>query len=342
MATLNTDEARAEPATASVGRSPGGPRLARYLALVLVIPALFYPFPFLIATSASYEHWATAQWTPMLEYTYDVRGQNADVVIFGDSSAFIGIDPHRLNAELGVQSVVLPDTVGSLPVTDDGPLKAYLAHNAAPKLLVLYFTAWDLDFTRIATFRRFEGEEMLLRHGSRGEIARFALRHPTEMLVFPFRLYSTFGPKMIRAALHHVNREQGTAEALGHADYNLGFPPLGPSCTLPAEYRTEAGAASVEALVQRYTTPTTRVLVYLAPLPDCKGSAEVTGRSYAALGAAPPRTLPARFFADDPYYAHILPPHVPDATEVLADALKAQLDLRKANGPASHGASTGP
>ncbi len=261
----------------------------------------------------------------MLDYAYDKHPQNADVVIFGDSSAFIGIDPKILNAKFGIRSLVLPDTIGSIPVTGDAPLRSYLAHNRPPRLIVLYFSAWNLDFAHIPKFRLFEGEEMLLRHGSPHEIARFTLHHPTEILQFPFRLYSTFGPKMIRAALHHVNREQETADALGHADYNEARPPLASSCTIPPEYLAQTGTASVQELQHRYSTPETRVIVYLAPIPDCRNSIVAEDRSYAAVNAAPPIILPAHLFVGDVYYAHMLPGSVLEATEVFAKVLRPQL-----------------
>ncbi|MGI4830055.1 MAG: hypothetical protein ACRYFU_17925 [Janthinobacterium lividum] len=316
--------------------TPSRKRLLRYLFLLLLIPAIFYPFPFLIATSASYEHWSTSQWGPMLEYAYNTQPQNADVVIFGDSTAFIGVDPRILNEKLGIRSLVLPDTVGSIPVTGDLPLRTYLAHNRPPRLLVLYFSAWNLDFGHIAKFRLFEGEEMLLRHGSRGEIASFTLHHPTELLVFPFRLYSTFGPKMIAAALHHVNREKTTAEALGHADFTGAFPPLKSSCVIPAEYLSDAGSQSVQALVRRYTTPETHVVVYIAPVPGCRNSDEVTSRSFSTLGVPPPKALPAPDFAGDAYYAHVLPAFVGASTLQLANRLQGILPLESSRVPTTN------
>ena len=304
---------------------PSRRRFGWYLFLLLLIPAIFFPLPFWIARLPSYEHWSTSQWTPMLEYAYDVHtplGQSADVVLFGDSSAFIGIDPKILNQRLGIRSLVLPDSIGSIPVTGDAPLRSYLAHNPPPRLLVLYFSPWNLDFAHIPKFRLFEGEEMLLRHGTAHEIAEFTLHHPTEMLQFPFRLYSTFGPKMLHAALHHVNREQETADALGHADYNEARPSLNASCSIPAEYLSQTGMSSVEELLRRYSTVNTRVMVYIAPIPGCRNSAVAADRSYAALGAAPPRVLPPHDFIGDVYYAHMLPSAVPEATGVFAEALK--------------------
>ena len=312
---------------------PSRRRFGWYLFLLLLIPAISFPLPFWIATLPSYEHWSTSQWTPMLEYAYDVHttpGQTPDVVIFGDSSAFIGIDPRILNRRLGIRSLILPGSIGSIPVTGDAPLRSYLAHNPPPRLLVLYFSPWNLDFSHIPKFRLFEGEEMLLRHGAVREIAAFTLRHPTEMLQFPFRLYSTFGPKMLHAALHHVNREQQTADALGHADYQPA-PSLTASCSIPAHYLSQTGTASVEELRRRYSTLNTRVMVYVAPIPGCRNSAEAADRSYTALSAAPPKVLPPHDFVGDVYYAHMLPSAVPEATDVLAAALEQRLtqgDLR--------------
>ena len=299
--------------------------LLRYLGLLIAIPLVMYPLAFVLVTSRNYEHWATSTWTPMLEYAYSPRPQNADVVIFGDSSAFIGIDPRLMNASLGIRSLVLPDSVGSIPVTGDMPLRSYLAHNRPPRLLVLYFSPWDLDFAQIARFEQFEGQEMLLRHGSWRQIADFAVHQPTELLVFPFRLYSTFGPRMVMAILHHVDREKSTEEALGHTDYPPVVPPLGPDCRIPDSYVEKKGAASVKALAGRYASAQTRVLVYFAPVPACENSAALTRRAIPGLDAAPPRTLPPEDFAGDRYYAHVLPKFVAASTAQLAAAVQAHL-----------------
>ncbi len=312
------------PATSA--RISGGQRspYARYLWRVLLIPALLYPLAFFLVCLPSYERWSTSQWGPMLEYPY-VSNANADVVLFGDSSAFFGIDPRLVNAQLGIKSVVLPDTVGSIPVTGDKPLQAYLAHNRKPKLIVFYFSAWNLDFDHAAYGRLFEGEEMMFRHMSGREIATFGRHHPFELLSFPFRLYSTIGPKMVTAALHRVNREQNTTEALGHADYTEPFAPLNNSCRIPANYLANTGDESVRALVRRYASPGTRVMVYLAPIPACTNSADLLTRSFGSLDVAQPKLLPADSFAGDPYYAHVLPSSVAAASRLFANALRTHL-----------------
>ena len=169
----------------------------RFLLLASVLPLLGYFAAFPLVCSRSYEQWGETQWGPELEFPYASGTPNADVVIFGDSSAFLGIDPRIVNAQLGIQSVVLPSTVGSLPVIGDGPLREFLAHHRKPKLIVLYFSAWNLDYQHAAKVRLFEGEEMMMRHASPKDIAHFALQHPLEMAEFPLRLYSSFSATMV-------------------------------------------------------------------------------------------------------------------------------------------------
>lgn len=317
---LQKSETRSEPT-----RHDHAGVYGKYLLCVLLVTVLLYPLPLLLVRLPSYERWATSEWGPMLEYSFDTRPKNADVVIFGDSSAFLGVDPRIVNAQLGIHSIVLPDTVGSIPVTRDEPLRSYLAHNPRPRLIVLYFSPWNLDFEQTAKGRLFEGEEMLLRHMSWHDIARFERRHPLELPEFPFKLYSTFGPKIVMAALHHVNREEATAQALGHADYTEPFPPLQQNCVIPSEYLSHKTTASTQDLIRRYSTAETEVMVYLAPIPNCRNSRDFAQHAYGDLRVDPPQLLPSEAFAGDPYYAHLEPSSVATASLLLGDALKKHL-----------------
>lgn len=301
------------------------PRYLHYLLWSLLLPVIAWGLAFPLVTSKSYEQWSQTQWGPVLEFPYEQGTPNADVVIWGDSSAFLGIDPRLINARLGIHSVVLPSTVGSLPVIGDAPLRSYLSRHPKPRLIVLYFSPWNLDFTQTAPGRLFEGEEMMMRHQSWQEIFRFDLRHPLELVSFPVKLYSTFGSKMVMAILHRQSRAQETDAALGHAPYVEPFGPLSNLCRIPSEFAKMTSERSVEELRQRYQTPGTEVMVYMAPIPNCVDSGAVHNRSYAALGAVPPSLLPPTYFAADTYYAHIRPPSVPESSALLANALKARL-----------------
>ncbi len=302
------------------------PRYWRYFLWASILPLIAWMAAFPLVTSSSYEQWGQTQWGPVLEFPYEAGTPNADVVVWGDSSAFIGIDPRIINAQLGIHSVVLPSTVGSLPVIGDAPLRSYLSRHRQPKLIVLYFSPWNLDFTHTAPGRLFEGEEMMVRHETWPEILRFDLRHPLELISFPIKLYSTFGSKLVMAVLHRKSRAEDTGAALGHAPYLEPFGPLTDLCRIPSEYLKMTSSRSVEDLRERYQTPGTQVMVYLAPIPNCVNSGTVHDHSFQALGAASPQLLPPIYFAADSYYAHIRPDSVAANSRLFAGILRARLE----------------
>ncbi|MGI4830420.1 MAG: hypothetical protein ACRYFU_19795 [Janthinobacterium lividum] len=302
-------------------------QFARSLAWLAVIPVVVYvlTFPFVMIPSLGFSRLSISKFGPVLDYGFEAHDVNADVVIFGDSSAFIGIDPRIVNAELGVKTMVIPNTVGSLPVLNGMPLKTYLAHNKAPRLLVMYFSAWNLNYndSRRKDFL-FEGEEMLLRHGSMAEIAQFVHRKPLELLTFPFKVYSTLGWNNFSYAIHHRYTKTGN-DVLGHMDFAFTYPPMASPCKIPATYLAEDGDASVRSLVGQFANAGTKVEVYLAPMPECSNTNDILHRSFRDVGAARPIVLPPSWFVGDDSDAHIRPAQVGANSRLFAMRLRPQI-----------------
>jgi hypothetical protein len=296
---------------------------AKYLVFLAVIPLIVYLATFPLMMTPRLPHLGFSKFGPVLDYSFDINHLDADVVIFGDSSAFLGVDPHIVTAETGLRTVVMPNTVGSLPTTGDMALRRYLEHNRKPRLLVLYFSAWSLDYNDPNYIGlNFEGEEELLRHGSFRDVAQFALHHPIEFLLVPFRAYITLGVQSAIKYFHDPDRLGETAAALGHMDYTLPYPVLTQPCRIPARYLSRVKDDSVRQLVQQYQTLNIPVVVYLAPIPDCAGAAIVTHQSHAGLPATSPAIEPASWFASDTYLAHIRPEHVKENSHFFAEALR--------------------
>src|ERR1700761_2883798 len=154
-----------------------GAAFVRFLAWLLLPPLIVYLAGFALVCLPAYEQWSGSKWAPTLEYAFQTAGQNADVVIYGDSTALYGVDPLQMEKDLGLKVINLPNTMGSLPVVDDLSLKQYLAHNRPPKIIVFYMSSWNLNYMHPWGPRLFEGEEMLLRHGSWSQIFDYAVHH---------------------------------------------------------------------------------------------------------------------------------------------------------------------
>ncbi len=317
-----------ETVVSAGGKEPwaaGGRPYLRYLAFLFVPPLVLYFLAFALVRTASFEQWGPSQWGPMLEWAFDAKQQNADVVIFGDSSAFLGVDPRLLNEQLGIHSVVLPNTIGSLPVTGDLALRQYLKNNRPPKLIVFYFSPWNLDYTHAENVKLFEGEEMMLRHSNWRAMWRFARRHPVDAVAFPVRLYSTFGPSVLKSLARGQNREMQTAKALGHVDDYDNFPALGAPCDLPKQYFQADAENSVQQLTSRFASPQTRVMLYLAPVPRCRNADSFVRHAATQFHAVPPAQLPPEGFVGDGYYAHIRPTEVAASSRLLVEALRGEV-----------------
>ena len=310
------------------------------LALIwtMALPLLIYCLIFAMALckSEGMRRLGLSKFGPILDYGYEARDINADIVLFGDSSAFLGIDPRVVDSALHLRTVVLPNTIGSLPVTDDLVLRRYLAHNRPPSVIVLYFTPWDLDYRSAKKEFQLEGDEELLRYGSWSEIAHAFRRDPRQLLAFPFQSLEPIGLRHIRAALNRNDTSRGeeTIRAFGHWDYTLPYDPLQPSCALREEYTEARPRNTVRELEAKYTAPGRQVIAYLAPVPNCSNTVKVLSRSYRDVPAQPPAVLPPSWFADDSFSAHIRPEHVQQNSILFAQAVRAEL-LRRNNPPAS-------
>ena len=303
----------------------------RFLVCLVALPLFLYLLPFAVIRTQAFIRFAGSEFSPSLDYSFTTAGQNADIVIYGDSSAFYGVSPLQMSNDLGMKVINLPNTGGSLPVIDDLPLRYYLSVNRAPKLIIFYFSPWDLDYSHEDSKFLYEGEEVLLRHGSAKEIAAFALKHPFDALEYPFMAYST-GPKAaIVSALHHTDRFRAIAANRGHLDSasvsaggrkavtNIQSP-----CVIPHSYIGK-GSQSVQELRAKYANGSTRTLVFLAPVPTCDNVNAIINRDYSEVGAVRPTTLPTASFRNDGMFIHLDPSAVPATTVALSAAVKQAL-----------------
>jgi hypothetical protein len=297
----------------------------RYLACLAVLLLIVYLAGLTLVRIPSYERWGGSSFGPILDYAFQTAGQNADVLIFGDSSAIFALDPIEMSRELGLKVVNLPNTIGGLPVIGDMALKRYLASNRPPKMILFYFCAWDLDYAKAHGTRLFEGEEMLVRHGSWGQILQFAAHHPREVFYFPFRVYNELGPGTLLHLLHLSPTVPEVAAYRGHVANLLPYGPLLGDCKIPDQDLQEPRTASVQNLMARYSSRQTKTILYLAPVPSCQNVNELLASIGGNLRVAPPAAFPPGDFSADGYYAHLKPSAVGEATRLATGAVRAQL-----------------
>ena len=302
----------------------------RYLAALLLLAAVLYPLPFFLIRAPHFGQWSTSPYGRDLEYGITAQHIDADVLIYGDSTALYGLDPRRMSQELGVKVFNIPNVLPSLRVTGDLGLSRYLAANKPPRLIVLYLSPWDLDYTSMQSADiLYDGDEMLLRHGTAAQIGAFYRTHPAEYLQFPFMFYRV---NSLTALRHPDPSPPETALTGGHKQIPPHLP-LPANCELPAtRATTHLATETARALYTRFNTAATPVLVYIAPIPTCRNTATILANDFTHLPAAAPRLLPPADFVNDGYYAHPLNEYVPTVTDQLTEAVRRLLPTR---GPAT-------
>ncbi len=297
-----------------------------YLGTMVFLFIFLFCLPFYLVRRADFESWSASPYTQPLSYAFRTAGENADVVIYGDSTAMHGIDPSIMSTELGVKVVNLPNTATTIHVVEDVPLRRYLAQNRPPKLIVFYFAPWDFDFGDPAyPMGNYEGRQTLARMGTVEEIWNYARKDPLQSLQFPFEFYfiNTRLEALVTRPDHQVAQE--VARTHGHVTNPLTSV-LDSGCVFPEQVTHDLRFATVQRLGQKYSTPETQVLFVAAPIPDCKNAAAVLHQPYAQVPVAQPRVYPAKLFTPEAIYLHPKGELVPQVTKDLIDQVKPLLE----------------
>lgn len=320
---MRTDLTEAEPAPPAASLSDA--KFRRYLFMLFAAPVLLGLLPFLLTRLPGYDQWTPDEDFPALEFSFKTAGQNAGIVIYGDSSAKHGLDPNQISAELGVKAIDLPASLSVLLVDDDLPLRRYLMANNPPRLIVLYFSAWNFDYGHFDPdlFPMYDGMEILMRHGTASEIASFAAAHPLYAIQFPLMFYRLGLDPRLLSRDRNLRREkiERLSASMGHED-SPGSLHIDSGCVIPASLIDRIGSDWVRKMSAKYRTPKTRVLLFAAPIPNCTNAQAVIDRASRVLPTAPPSIMPASLFVGDSTYTHLFAPGVKQATQSLIDAAR--------------------
>lgn len=168
--------------------------------------------------------------------------------------------------------------------------------------------------------------ETLICNGNWSTLALFAVHHPLAVLAFPMQIQSTLDGKNIKSALHG-GKTTAIRNSRGHYDYTEPWPPVQQDCAIPARYLNQTMIASVQDLERKYQSQGFNVAVYLAPIPACTNAAVFAKRTYRDLSQSVPAVLPPSLFAEDGFYGHPRPNAVPEASHLLAHALRTRADM---------------
>jgi hypothetical protein len=209
----------------------------------------------------------------MQDRAFEWHDRRCEILIYGDSTAWIGLDPTLITARTGLSACNIAIT---RPTVDDVgmlPLDSFLEHNPKPRMLVLQFGPEDFYRSRSPWPNAGPIGPMVLlaRNVPLPQALATMLSHPPEMTQFEFFvLQNEFFPKTLnRAAM-----KKRFDKALEHSRASNGQMQM----DLPAEHTCREPALTLfgkldtqwtRRLRAQYEARGIPVIIRLSPIPDC-------------------------------------------------------------------------
>ena len=113
-------------------------------------------------------------------YGDTLHDRKCQIVIYGDSTAMVGVDPSVLTARTGLTACNIAEFEGMTMVTGTLLVDRFLAHNPRPKYLVFLFAPEDLSiprqWERVSTF---EATSWIVRHDLSLHTVALLAAHPS-------------------------------------------------------------------------------------------------------------------------------------------------------------------
>jgi len=255
---VSENEVRHEPATSQR-------KLRWYVATLFIAPFALIGLSLFWMSTDFYVHHADSSYFHQLGYGETLHGTKCDVLISGDSTAMVGVDPAEIQHRTGLSACNIAEYAGIQLLTGTQILDDFLRKNPRPRYLIFleapenYSNSHDWKF--VGTL---EGVIFRLRTPPSSAIFKLLAAHPLEMIEnaevgLLSGLRSLVKKQQVAADVHSRELHQGQFPDKGSARTDCsGKPPL-----------LKPDLVWMKSLRQVYGQGGTRVLLDVTPMPSC-------------------------------------------------------------------------
>jgi len=170
------------------GRRAPVPRAVRRRFYLYLLPLIGSPFLLLMAAliilpSKWFALHSQNAYLVNVGYGAKLYGENCQVLIYGDSSAMVGIDPSLIRARTGLSTCNIAELQPMTMLNGTMLLDIYLEHNTPPRFLVFFFAPEDLDPQSQRTNGPFEAIVWRMRQPDKlKSLIYLTLHYPSELM----------------------------------------------------------------------------------------------------------------------------------------------------------------
>ena len=244
----------------------GVSHLRLFLAILLLMPMLCLAICFGIMRSKWFFHHTHGLYLVNLGYGMTLHDTDCQVLIYGDSSALVGVDPAIIQAQTGLSTCNIAEFAGMTMINGTMILDGFLAHNPRPRYILFLFTPEDLaPYPKWQYVGTYEGILARVRFQPDAGLLRMLVLHPGET----FGAFEVSGRFALQWAFQHPMPKESfedRARNRGRLD-----DPTAALTRCPTEARVHAPQKSwTDGLRTRYGVAGTRVLIDVTPAPECE------------------------------------------------------------------------
>jgi hypothetical protein len=311
---------------ANEGLPPGSlgqrSRLLLYLLLLIGSPFLLLAGALLILPSQWFALRSQNAYLINLAYGATLHSEDCQVLIYGDSSAMVGINPSIIRTRTGLSTCNIAEFQPMTALNGTMLLDNYLAHNKPPRFLIFLFAPENLDPHSQHHNGPFEAIVYRMRQPKRLASLLFFASHYPEGLV-------GWVESGLRFTLVHLFSKPASIEVQHLRARTHGQLPIdAPTLNACEDLRRDAppDESWVAGLRSRYRLNGTTVLVDATPVPDCDPSLSFFQEHSSQVIDNRIETLPVSAYTSDGRL-HVNSHGSSLLTNILANQLADQMHL---------------
>lgn len=159
--------------------APTRRRAYLYLLPMVLVPLLLFVLAFAVTPTDWFVARSNSQYLANFGYGATLHNQNCQILLYGDSSAMVGLDPAAIQARTGLSACNIAEFEGMTQVSNSLLVDRFLERNPRPRFLVFMYTPEDLRNPRswdgVSTF---EATSFMVRHERNLHTAWLLITHP--------------------------------------------------------------------------------------------------------------------------------------------------------------------
>jgi hypothetical protein len=273
-------------------------RFALYLLPVVGFPLLLMIAAFVIVPTRWFDLHSKNTYLANLGWGANLAGRDCKILIYGDSSALVGLDPAVIREQTGLATCNVAEFEGVTLVTHTWLVDQFLERNARPRFIVFFYTPEDFSTpndwasTNVGTF---EAVSFALEHERTWRTAMELGTHPSITL--------GWAEQGMRMLMENPRAKAVDADATHVRETRDGQLPVTSSGIMRCDgsrHERLPDAAWVSDLRKRYGTDGTTVIVDATPSVDCDPSLGFFREHLDGLiDDGPLETIPIANFSND-------------------------------------------